>query len=174
MSYIQDLLTDEDVFPTKAGRVHLHRVLPNCTARFSFSFSFKLSSLPCFSRCKISDRLRVYGPEGVSVVVQDNGSHLLVSLHTGPAGGSAPAPQHAFHAPDALLPAPWAAGSRRHWATAGPHHSFGTTRVNLKGSRRYCTITSLHAYLFLKSDCLSPLWAKFKRIPQYRFLKKAL
>lgn len=81
-------------------------MLPNCTARSSFSFSFKLSSLPRFSRCKISDRLRVYGPEGVSVVVQDNGSHLLVSLHTGPAGGSAPAPQHAFHAPDALLPAP--------------------------------------------------------------------
>lgn len=46
MSYIQDLLTDEDVFPTKAGRVHLRHVLPNCTARSSFSF--KPSPLPRF------------------------------------------------------------------------------------------------------------------------------
>lgn len=49
MSYVQDLLTDEDVFPTKAGK-ELVPLPPSCRASFSLSLSVSplqpLSPLP--------------------------------------------------------------------------------------------------------------------------------
>lgn len=36
MSYIQELLTDEDVFPTKAGKRHFLYVTVLCVAFFQF------------------------------------------------------------------------------------------------------------------------------------------
>lgn len=77
MSYIQELLTDEDVFPTKAGQKHLIYVtLFYITPRLEGSAA--VSSLLC--RFGVSHRIRLPRPESVFAVFQDSGSHLLVSL----------------------------------------------------------------------------------------------
>lgn len=143
LSYIQDLLTDEDVFPTKAGTFTFllffffsHCIVLHC-------ISFKLFS-PVFSpRFSVSRWLRLSGPEGVSAVVQDSGSHLLVSLQRNTGAGPAPAPQHSLHTPHTLLPAAFTTGARGHRAAAGPHLSSGT--VQLKEQTQI--IVLIHTFL---------------------------
>lgn len=113
MSYIQELLTDEDVFPTKAGKGSYY--LPVCCIvlhHITHPRSHYLSSL--FSRFSVSVRLHLSGPEGVFAVFQDSSSHLLVSLQRDTGAGPAPTPQHTLHTPHTLLPAACPVGAGGH------------------------------------------------------------
>lgn len=129
MSYIQELLTDEDVFPTKAGT---RKMLPLalCPTELFFNSSVKLLPPALFSRFGVSDRLRLPRPESVLAVLQDSGSHILVPLQRDSGVGPAPTPQHTLHTPHTLLSATCSAGAGGHRAAAGPHHSSGPARLS--------------------------------------------
>lgn len=107
MSYIQELLTDEDVFPTKAGK------FVNVSFPASHSFSFSAETLFLFSRFRVPDRLHLPRPESVLAIFPDSGSHLLVSLQRDPRVRPASASQHTLLTPHTLLPAAWPAGAGR-------------------------------------------------------------
>lgn len=106
MSYVQDLLTDEDVFPTKAGKETSHPHLPVVPV-------VSITS-PVSCRFGVSDRLHLPRAEGVSAVFPDFGSHLLVSLQRNASAGPAPPPQHALHTPHPLLQTARPAGAGGH------------------------------------------------------------
>lgn len=147
MSYIQELLTDEDVFPTKAGKgVFISPALIFVTIKFR-SEAF-LSSLS-FSRVRFPHGLHLSGPEGVFAVFQDSGSHLLGSLQRDTCVRPAPTPQHTLHTPHTLLPAARPARGRGHRAAAGPHHSSGTARRGLRSRHKDASITLIYLYLFI-------------------------
>lgn len=130
MSYIQELLTDEDVFPTKAGK------FVNVSFPASHS-SFSAETLFLFSRFSVPDRLHLPRPESVFAIFPDSGSHLLVSLQRDPRVRPASASQYALLTPHTLLPAAWPVGARRNWAPAGPHHSFGTARLSFESKHTH-------------------------------------
>lgn len=108
MSYVQDLLTDEDVFPTKAGKGTSH--LSICSVGFSPRAVISL----VFCRFGVSDRLHLSRAEGVSAVFPDSRAYLLVSLQRDAGAGPATPPQHALHAPRPLLQAARPAGAGGH------------------------------------------------------------
>lgn len=135
MSYVQDLLTDEDVFPTKAGKETSH--LSTCSAEFFF---FLLISL-VFCRFGVPDRLHLPGAEGFSAFFPDSGSYLLGPLQRDAGAGPAPPPQHALHTPRPLLQAARPAGAGGHRASAGPDHSPGS--IELRHDVRVFTFPSL-------------------------------
>lgn len=92
-------------------------------------FTLQLSSLSLslvFRRFGLSDRLHLPRAEGVSAVLPDSRSYLLVSLQRGAGAGPAPPPQHTLHTPHALLQPARPAGAGGPGASAGPNHSPGT------------------------------------------------
>lgn len=142
MSYVQDLLTDEDVFPTKAGEKPPPPPLPQELS------TLQLSSLSLvFRRFGLSDRLHLPRAEGVSAVFADSRSYLLVSLQRGAGAGPAPPPQHTLHTPHALLQPARPAGAGGPRASAGPNRSAGTIEHGHNVPLLYISITTLHVII---------------------------
>lgn len=143
MSYVQDLLTDEDVFPTKAGE---EPPPPLSTGTAGAFHPPALISL-IFHRFGLSDRLHLPRAEGLSAVFPDSRSYLLVSLQRGAGAGPAPPPQHTLHTPHALLQPARPAGAGGPRASAGPHHSPGTIEHGHNVHIFYISITTLHVII---------------------------